>query len=220
MTAGLFIRNDYGTVQIDENYTNLVLTASGTVISQAADPYLNSSFTITVTGTNPLIAIYHGAYWMIHTCTQSGNVFTYVGYTEAGAGTAVQYYVFDRAPHVANASRSGLLIWNGSGQVVFNSDMRPLRISGVLENAGNGTFGFAAGRAYAVIMAAPFYSVSVSRVSPTLWISTFHSSRVATSGANILCASRQLRTPLSSGAGFQVWPPNFYSLIVVDVTNY
>lgn len=151
MSAGLQIWNDHGSVQIDQNYFNMVLITNGyagTAYTQVApdDGVNGTGYTwmtsISYTGSNPVIFIDTKGYNCAHYRTrQNGNTFTFYIATFDGNGNSVQgtiaYYIYDIVPNIQATSR-GLTVWNASGQVVFNSDYEPMR----LINFGSSGSGF------------------------------------------------------------------------------
>lgn len=134
MAAGLRVRNDYGTYQINDTYPNYVLHSRLTVTpAQTADPNIGLAEVAVPAGA--IVAIRSGT----PTChlrasgtklqlAQRPNVF--------GLGP-VDVYIFQRQPNVP-VSGAGLRVRNAQGVIAFDSNYGPLKIIDVIN--GEGTF--------------------------------------------------------------------------------
>lgn len=155
MPAGLYILNDYGSVQIDENWKNygfkqLIPMA----VTVAAGTNFNANtYSLSVAGDAVLIApvTTNLAVSVVRT-TFSGGVWTFyfiilrqfaLSYEEA---ETAYIYVFDVMPGTT-FSNVGLEVFNALGQRVFHSDMNPLKARAVLP--GSSGFTGTSGRVYA-----------------------------------------------------------------------
>jgi hypothetical protein len=153
MTAGLQIFNANNVLQIDQDTLNFVLTNKGTATlttdaSWPVDPL--QSATITITGTNPLFAFASPYDICVLRTTVSGSSFTYyITSVNCPNGGTVPYYVFDKANAAAISEHFGLEIFDASGNVVYHSGLKPLRIVGATSTYGINTL--PSGPTYAVI---------------------------------------------------------------------
>lgn len=154
MAAGLTVYNSANTIQIDENYRNLMVLNSGW------------NGTPTASGISwPLCAIRSTSLALAYTLTSTSSV----SYTVVGGGSGYNWYVFDLAN--TPVSSVGLHVYNASGQLVYDSGRNPMRIVDYLvfnsEAEFNGaTRTYPAGRTYAVIIgkyASKFISQSLNR---------------------------------------------------------
>lgn len=217
MTAGLFVTNDFGTIQIDENYKNFVLVARGTVATTAFVANA-STFSLSFGGcTTPLLAIRHGDFFSCVGFRQpsNGNV-TFTGLSAGGAGTVLEYFLFDIPPAYAVPS-SGLVIWNGSGEVIFRSDMRPLRIIDVVNGGGPVTRYYDGSRAYAVIEGDQGRGLQAAGRYP-------YPRSLGRTYSQIIGGTINLGTMRWYTSGINPAPVNWvrpnFSSIIVDVSNY
>lgn len=133
MTAGIQVIGDHGSTQIDENYFNIVLIASGVSTTQTGQTISTNEFGttiasfITVTGVAPVICMdTRGANLTVWCIQTSGNQFTFT-IISASQPATFSYYIYDVMPNI-QASNQGLTVWNSNGKVTFNSDYEPLRI--------------------------------------------------------------------------------------------
>lgn len=152
MAYGLYNINDAGTVLIDDAYSNLALSTSGTVSSITANTFYtaagfeapgdtNMIYWIVdyPAGTNPILAVKPPSNRNIGTCEFAQlNVSTHplasgykraIFFSEGTTSGSLTYYVFD------NLNPSGLLntgygmqILDSSGNLVFHSNAKYLRI--------------------------------------------------------------------------------------------
>jgi hypothetical protein len=127
MPAGFSVVGSHGVVQIDENFFNLVFVAKGTVTPSAGGSFgVISSATVVVNGSTPILCLRSlNGPSLIESVSVSGNTYTY---TIRSAGIFT-WYLFDKMP--ASSQSSGLEVRNSSGQVVFNSNYRPMIVQSV-----------------------------------------------------------------------------------------
>ncbi|WP_062120558.1 hypothetical protein [Aureimonas sp. AU40] len=132
MSYGLAVTNDHGTIQIDQDFSNLALRASGqAVLTEQA---------VGGTGYNVWAAeiVWHGEFPIIFWQSSHNLVLlrTQINGSEhrfliAGPRDGANYHVFnwfiyDRPP--PSGERFGLQIWDGVGRQVFDSAHRYLEI--------------------------------------------------------------------------------------------
>lgn len=140
MPTGLQVINDYGTVQIDENYRNLFLRTSGT----GGVPSASGSMT------SPLLAMQSAGLSCGFGLTD-GNGIVY----QTNSAGSFKWWIWDV---IANSSGNyGFQVFNASGQMVFDALQKPMRIVGhhlftAETQWSNQSFTYPAGREYAVII--------------------------------------------------------------------
>lgn len=149
--------NDANTVLIDDEYSNaaLLLKGSVTLTNQYAgqgDCYLTQ---ITMNSSDVLmLALELNDIKVIHlTTTRSGNTWTFnLLHLKAFAGRALTYYLFSIPSNISDAG--GLLkLYNSSGSIVFDSNLKYLRIQGFYTTklSGSNTVATVDSRKYAHI---------------------------------------------------------------------
>lgn len=233
MTAGLWIKNDSGTIQIDETWRNYGLRAKGTVTTTSDSTFTTSLFTITVAGTNPLIAIYSTTNWIILQVTKSGSNTVFTGLCSGAAGTSITYYWFDVMTAVSGQT-DGLNIWNEAGQLVFTSARPPLRIvdflSGTVTASALSTSTtlvnttYTTGRVYAVIpslIGTRNFGQATGGTGPGVKFMLYNQSNRFRSITNgVATCDAPIQAP--EGPSSQTWAYHYpdWGGIVVDVTNY
>lgn len=128
MPVGLRFRNSAGTVQVDENYRNLAFRQRiGIGLSHSIGTAYSD---VAVSGGNVVVAMYSQYYAPILLgVTVSGSTWTYRwGFTYLGMGNPTSdtayLYVFDDPPAVS--SSVGVRVRDGSGSIVYHSDVKPL----------------------------------------------------------------------------------------------
>jgi len=128
MAHGLKIINDAGTVQVDELYKNMALFAkevstTNTVISAGL-----SKRTFTYSASllvNPIFAV-RCADYAVARATLSGGTWTVDVFVNDPSGTAFTLYVFGEP--IASADTMGFRVFNASGGLVFDSNLKYLRV--------------------------------------------------------------------------------------------
>lgn len=225
MTAGIQIFNDSGTVQFDQDYTNLALKTKGTFT-------IGSPGYTTVQVANcktPLVAvILAGSFAVFQWFSADG---TTLNFSVSGTvGAAVTYYVFDQPGAPANY---GLVVYRADGSVAFDATKQYARIVGVLagtsftDNAG--TYSYPAGRTYALIVGKPgrYTEVVTNTVGtfPNLKYNrdtTEKGSRFTLNGTQVTISSiSETTTDYDVGPGvFYINDSSSWSVIVADVTGF
>jgi hypothetical protein len=243
MVAGLQIVNDYGTVQIDENYVCPSLVASGTLTCHTyshdnwtkAGGSDETGATLTVTGTQPIVALAGDYYASIKSTTQSGSSWTFEIRTEPDAKDhAITYYVFDTV--LSDASGVGLIVRDAAGNITYSSNLKPMRMvdilsgtlsSGWVESENDPydaqSWTLPAGRSYAFVpgIVASYYHWKFADTGPfETWIEHMFAAKPVAGG---LAAAR---VPLLDLFGSNhdsesgLYDRRDYSFLVLDVTNY
>lgn len=129
MPAGFQAFNNGGVLQIDENYVNLGLIATGQVTPSAPTPDGHlAAFKmaeVTVTGVAPIIAVRANYVVALGDVRQSGSTWTFrlcVNTSLDWDGTALTYYIFDQVPPVAHGV--GLQVFRADGACTFDSNYK------------------------------------------------------------------------------------------------
>ena len=140
MTAGLFIRNDSGNIQIDENYMNFCFKQKINVDWPASGSGFMTK-TVTFTGSESAVCAIKMSRLgssnlnmptaVILKATRSGTTWTVTiggnnNSSTAGGDAVATIYVFD--VNLTNSERCGLMVWNADGDVVYHTSNRPLKL--------------------------------------------------------------------------------------------
>lgn len=139
MAYGLLVKNSSGYIQIDDNYSNYTLIASGSVtISESYDDSIkiatisfpSQSFPVSVCIGNTGSAF---VACVSRTSTSVGLV--------ASATVTISYRIYGLiSVNPGSTSGYGLIVKNGSGGVVFNSNLPYMRIGQITTSTvGNAT---------------------------------------------------------------------------------
>lgn len=162
MPSGLQIRNDYSTIQIDENWKNYgfkyKFPVTLTLINNGLTDYGIYDYRFTVTGSAVLVAFrspdfhvipressFDGVTWAFNWRIQI-SVPPFVAQT-----ATVEFYIFD-VPTSESFSNVGIEVFNAVGERVFHSDMGLMRIPSGAVQACNFGFTGVSGRIYAPLI--------------------------------------------------------------------
>jgi len=202
MPAGMVAANEYA-VQIDENYFNLVLSYKTAVAVTSS----MVNFTLVVPGLVAMFAYKYGGFghpW-VRRVTYDGSAWTFdfgLKWPTAGADT-INFYIFNNPTWIVQSS--GLEVFNASGQPVFQSDAKPMKIAAVLPcNTG---FSGTSGREYAVAVLRTSARLSPP-ATPFKWFPI-------ASGSTINCVELDVTNP-----GVVTNSTDLGLYAAVDVTNY
>ncbi len=129
MPAGFQAFNNGGVLQIDENYVNLGLIATGQVTPAAATPdgYVPAfkMAEVSVTGVAPIIAVRANYAVALGDVRRNGATWTFrlcVNTTTDWDGSALTYYIFDQVPAVPHGV--GLQVFRADGACTFDSNYK------------------------------------------------------------------------------------------------
>ena len=138
---GLKVWNKDGFVQIDGTYRNLGLRAKGSVYSGGVGSSTGFYIAaVTLPATAPMLAWRATAPTAQRQIVQSGGQITY--YFECqGNGVRVDYWLFDFPDFAILPGNYGLRVWSASGEVVFDSRARYMRVIDSLQAFGAGAVG-------------------------------------------------------------------------------
>ncbi len=162
MPAGLRILNDSGTVQIDENYKNLVLIAKNTQNTYPVPPFgpVYSILAVVVDlpqSVVPVIAVQSQyptiCQWLEWNSAIAPNKWYATIVVGATFSSTCSYYVFAAMP-VVSPTGPGLAVWNASGEPTFsnnytNNKLMKIRDFVDISSANYGTRTYESGRSYA-----------------------------------------------------------------------
>ncbi|MCL1550454.1 hypothetical protein [Xanthomonas nasturtii] len=133
-------------VVISETWKNLALASKQTITPTGSG--VLRTWSLTVAGTNPALAFLGENNAVLATRTQSGNSFTFSGFTTSGSFAA---YVFDE-PNFGR--RDYLVITNpDTDQVHFDATLKYMKVRALLQGNANqgGSITLPAGRTYAAL---------------------------------------------------------------------
>ena len=142
MPTGLQVIGTHGVVQVDENWSNMVLMASGIGRARLAgqvpmlyNTTVDSNYEIDITHiTNPLVSVKtNGNGFVMHQMLVV-NGRRYVRFS-APSSFYFEYYIFGRG--TASESNCGLQIFKADGSIAFDSAWRVLKIVSFAQT-GNG----------------------------------------------------------------------------------
>ncbi|MCC8671659.1 hypothetical protein LN461_20220 [Xanthomonas arboricola] len=133
-------------VVISETWKNLALASKQTITPTGSGTL--RTWSLTVTGTNPVLAFLGENNATLATRTRSGNSFTFTGFTTSGSFAA---YVFDEP----NFGRKDYLVITNpdTGEVHFDATLKYMKVRGLLQVNANqgGSITLPAGRTYAAL---------------------------------------------------------------------
>lgn len=181
MAVGFQSINDGGTVQLDTNYKNYVLTSSGTLtldISTGGRVDGMPAATLVVTGATAPIIAFNRLRLCLYRVTQSGSTWTYtfIGFTfpDLPNPATFNYYVFDVGYSAVPGTNCGLLLYDAAGALAFDSNNigfpSVVGTASRLGNAAETTTTFAAGRTIAIVQAQAGFHLTGSAPFTSNWI--------------------------------------------------
>lgn len=244
MTAGLFLKNEAGGIQIDETYPSVGLIQSGNLTIQTINHSgWSSSFgydehgaIITVTGTRPILALGGDYFCGIKSTVDNGDgTWTFQVCAEVAAnGHDVPYYVFDNATLVADEG-CGLLVWNAAGELVFASSQKPMRLidikTGSLpsgwSNSANtyaNSWVYETSRTYAFAPLSTGYRYRWVFPNPgqpvEQWFEAFYGAKRIAGGIQAQIAGLLALTASNKDSQAGDFETQNYGFLIFDVTNY
>lgn len=127
MSYGILVKNSSGYIQIDDNYSNYTLIASGAVSVSASTASKVNPATVSFTSqSSPVVACIgdtSGAY--VAVLSRSSTSVQFV----SNASITLPYRIYANvANNPGSTSGYGLIVRNASGQVVFNSNLTYMRV--------------------------------------------------------------------------------------------
>jgi hypothetical protein len=136
---GLIIKNDSGEIQIDSTYRNLSLDQSGTSESISNDNTSGGAYTRIAITPSPLVPIVlirpnTDRFVCVRNYYKSGSNFTGVDIvTERSQSTGIDWQSY-RENRTASGDDYGLLVYNSSGDLCFDSGKNYFRIVSITES--------------------------------------------------------------------------------------
>lgn len=239
MPAGFVVKNDFGSVQIDDTYSNLSLISKGT-LSWTKYSYQNSrsgatNWTATVVvsnGIEPLIAFRTPDQILLQSRVKSGTNYTFTIYamnTPYGTNTppSCDYYIFDRC-ELTSSTGAQLVIKDSSDKIVFHDASKPLRVNdfrtGMLLNGTSPTpketITYDATRVFAYIPTAVGTYIGFVPGTPT-WLVFLRGRTGYFTSPNVFNHDTWQMNVAEAGGGSGPTVLNQqFSFMLVDVTNY
>lgn len=218
---GLRILNTAGTVQIDELYKNMEVRAVGTATTTMAYSGAASIAEIAYSGANPILVIRSANPATLYKQQVSGSSWTFYVVVLGATGQSVDYWIFDN-PDNATPTGYGLAVYSASGDVIFNSNKKYLRVVDFFKGTGwsadNRTY--VSGRVYGFATVFAGYGEQLITLSGGFYIRN----EFAMSGSNITNGIRFEGALISSEvqAGSVTDGETYYrfGFMVVDLTDY
>lgn len=140
MTVGLEVRNDFNTIVIDSNYSNLLLGQQGSVSVNLVDTYGSGitlySGSITTAVKNPQLFFKNtnGAYVAVYNATYDVNSTVFSIYTNAGG--SFNYLIFGTDIPLSS-NNYGLQVFKEDGTLAFDSGSKILKYETVIQMSGS-----------------------------------------------------------------------------------
>lgn len=142
LPAGVQINNDYGVVQIDQDYSNHLLVSKGRGVTYAANGMAMFQVPYAGTGTAPILCLKPvNGFAFLYAApnrNQAGN------WTIAAnaVGVSVDWYLFD-ANVASQDVGPGLSVYDANGRLAYNSSQRSLNVVSQLTTpASDGAYQF------------------------------------------------------------------------------
>lgn len=249
MPYGFRVTGDFG-IQIDADYHNLMLVASGVTPILISVGSFEDVVYVGASGCTPVLAISCTSRASIQQVTVSGTTWTWrifipysttSGTFDSGFGSvshtpaAVGWYVFDKAP-AAPSTGYGMAVFDASGATVYDSNRRSMRVVGVLTSpsiAGyladstfppQATFTGTSGRAYACVYAGSRYRYHRFQTGGSLgfWHTGYVIDGFTVNGLTVTAGDTLPYYDLSGSGSNLVtyYSTSAQSNLVLDVTGY
>jgi hypothetical protein len=133
MNAGFMCVGSHGTVQIDQNWVNMVFVQKGTLAFNG-NTTPSSGLSVSYTGEAPILFVKAGTLFVYPLAVyRSGNTWWWTFCASGPSGESIEnatYYIFDKQPNVE--THCGLNVYDGAQRVTFNSDFRPMRVTAII----------------------------------------------------------------------------------------
>lgn len=127
MSYGILVKNSSNYIQIDDNYSNYTLIASGSVgVSASTMNKVNPATVYFASQSSPVVVcIGNTGGAVVALLATSASSVQFV----SNANTTVSYRIYANVAHnPGSTSGYGLVVRNASGQVVFNSNLTYMRV--------------------------------------------------------------------------------------------
>jgi len=240
MPTGLQVKNDNGDICIDEEYRNFALKTSGsatigtTDINAVGAAYAIYKADIAVTNcTSPIIALRATTdYVSVLGTAVSGSTYTFTVASNT-SNFSFDYWVFDIA--ALPADTFGFEIYNSSGDLVFHSSNKALRVVSAYDASGTGAspnVTLTAGRTYAVAQGANGWRFR-DRSVIGVYRYTHYCAGHKFSGTDLYVPYPAIATTMPANAPLKIdhyasgstvetsyTPAQVHKFIAIDVTNF
>lgn len=140
MEAGLQIFNTTGNVQIDSKFKNLAVIQKGQVQLLGTDvEWTGGAKTkINVNGTNPILALQSTVRLRTRRVKEANGSYSfYFNIAQNVQAPLVKYWIFDEPTSIGN---SGMQVFDGSGQLVFDSSRGYMKVVGFINKTATFTY--------------------------------------------------------------------------------
>jgi hypothetical protein len=226
MAYGFEIRNDYGTVQVDDTFKNLALKSKSTLTTTSPYPSGGSSqvlLSLTAPVT-PVIALRCAVEAVITFAYIGGGVAQYLIAANGPVGTTIDCYVFDE-PAAPTMSGYGTVINDPSGNTIFDGSQKYLRVVDFIGPIGStvstAPHTYVSGRIYAAAVTSLAYNRTVIPWVPVpgyaIAVENFIGAKNVTDGVQLGLVPIKQEGPGPGIGG--TWDLPGY-LTVIDVTDY
>jgi len=240
MPVGMQIKNDNGDICIDEEYRNFAVKTSGsatigtTNINAVGAVYAIYKADIAVTNcTSPMLALRATTdYVSLLGTAVSGSTYTFTVASNT-SNFSFDYWVFDVA--ALPADTFGFEVYNSTGQLVFHSSSKAMRVVSAYDASGTGgtpNVSLAAGSTYAVIQGANGWRFRDRSVIGTFRY-THYCAGHKFAGTDLYVPYPAIATVMPANAPLKIdhyasgstvetsfTPPQVPKFIVVNVTNF
>lgn len=228
MPVGLVVYNDTGALQIDSLYRNMSLVSRGTLALNGSDQGTCYADVPRTPGT-PVIA-WRSDFPVSRSYAPNGDFRLSANLSELGK--PIQYYVFDW-PKLITPGNSGLQVYDGIGELIFDSNMRWFKVKGLVSTGdpqSSGQDNSFGARTYATMQASPAGQLTFAQLggpdpqgNATFVVNSFATGTYATTsglgwGPVQYYRGAQIRAQT-------IPPPQGYATgdgtaLLIDVTNY
>ncbi|UGL61414.1 hypothetical protein [Xanthomonas phage DMF5-T1] len=161
MPTGLVVYNDTGALQIDSVYRNMSLVSTAIVALSGADA--GTCYVDIPRSAGTSVIAWRSSFPVSRSYAPNGD-FRLSANVE-NRNSAIQYYVFDW-PRLIASGGSGLQVWDASGELIFDSNMRWFKVKGLVSTGAANSSGqddSFGPRTYATMQASPAGSLSFSQ---------------------------------------------------------
>ncbi|WP_296228599.1 hypothetical protein [Ralstonia sp. UBA689] len=230
MPAGFQAFNTGGVLQIDENYVNLGLVATGQVMPSAPTPdgYLGAfrMAEVSANGVAPIIAVRANYAVALGDVRQNGATWTFrlcVNTTTDWDGTALTYYIFDQVPAVPHGI--GLQVFRGDGVCTFDSNYKYFNPVGAFTLVGGQPYTLTDYNDYTGLPPGTYAVVlSMERMDTYYWVSEFAIScgeglRALPNGVRMRWTQILVNAVGGNGGGDLFVDQRSRQVLLIDVSN-
>jgi len=141
MSYGIKIHNENGDVQVDGEYSNYMLTKTGSITPFYSSPYKDAILTFPDYGNIPIIGVKPSIGGCAVATTNSRTSAFCISTSSTNPLASVrhdcgrsfytnpfEYAIFNKASPTPLSGKSGIAIYNSSGNIVFDSERKWMRV--------------------------------------------------------------------------------------------